>query len=85
MIVTPSQAPSQTLPLVMQAGRVPAGMPVTGEQVPSAFTRLQAAHWSVQLVLQQTPSAQKPAWHWFKLVQAAPIASFAVQWPPASQ
>jgi hypothetical protein len=43
-----------------------------GAQVPTEPVRLQAEHWSVQAVLQQTPLAQNPVAHWLLLVQPRP-------------
>jgi hypothetical protein len=43
-----------------------------GEQVPTEPVKLQAEHWSVQAVLQQTPFAQNPVAHWLFDVQPSP-------------
>jgi hypothetical protein len=75
-VFTPSQAPPQALPSVAHLGRVPTGVPLTGEQVPTLPARLHAWHWLVQAALQHTPSAQKPDRHAFPTVQAVPFASF---------
>jgi hypothetical protein len=58
LVVTPSQAPPHELPSVVQAVREPCGAPVTAVQVPALPTTSQAWHWPVQVLLQQTPSAQ---------------------------
>ncbi len=55
-VVDPLQLPPQPLPPSTHAVRPPVGAPVTGLQVATLPLTSQAAHWSVQEVLQQTPS-----------------------------
>jgi hypothetical protein len=43
-VVKPLQEPPQTVPSDSHVGRLPTGWPVTGEQVPSLFGMLHAAH-----------------------------------------
>jgi hypothetical protein len=83
VVRTPLQAPSQPVPSPVQAGRAPTGLPVTGEQVPTLFGRLQASHCPTQSSLQHTPSAQKPLRHWFVALHTAPGLPFALQTPAA--
>jgi hypothetical protein len=59
VVCTPSHAPSQPVPFPAQTGRLPIGLPVTGEQVPTLFAKLHASHWPTQSSLQHTPSTQK--------------------------
>lgn len=67
----PSQVPAQS-PEPPQAARGGSGSPKTAEQVPSRPLRLQASHWPVHEVSQQTPSTQAPLAHWPLPVQASP-------------
>jgi hypothetical protein len=58
--------------------------------VPIAPAASQAWHWPPQAASQQTPSTQKPVWHWFAPEQAAPGTSCGAQTPakqasPATQ
>jgi hypothetical protein len=55
----PSQVPLQPVPLPGHAEREPTGGPVTGEHVPASPGTLQASHWPVQSLLQQTPSTHE--------------------------
>jgi hypothetical protein len=84
-------APSQNLALVcvpaLHDGAphiAPAG---TGEQVPAFGETLQA--WQtgqdVAVVLQHTPSTQRPALHWTSAVQAVPMPTVLWQCPVVSQ
>ncbi len=82
VVWTPSQAPPQPEPSLVQAVRAPTGAPVTGEQVPTWPARLQAWHWPPQAELQHTPSTHCPFAHWLAAVQAVPSASFGTQAPP---
>jgi len=60
----PSHAPPQgAIPAFMHAGRVPTGVPVTGEHVPSLPVTLHAWHCSPHAPLQQKPSTQRPDVH----------------------
>jgi hypothetical protein len=79
----PSQAPPQTVPSSVQAGRARTGAPVAGAQVPADDGRLHASHWPVQAPSQQTPSTQWPLVHIASRPHAAPRASLASHTPPA--
>jgi hypothetical protein len=85
VVSTPSQAPSQPVPLPMQAVRGSTGLPVTAEHVPSWFGRLQASHCPTQSSLQHTPSTQKLVPHCVPAVHAPPAVIFSVHFPPAAQ
>ena len=85
VVCTPSHAPSQPVPFPAQAGRLPIGLPMTGEQVPTLFARLQASHWPTQSSLQHTPSTQKLERHWLTDVHAAPALPLGVHLPPVAQ
>jgi len=66
--------PPQLVPAPAHVPRAPCGLPAgTCAQVPSDAVRSQAMHCSVQGVLQQTPSTQKPDWHWFAPWQGRPL------------
>jgi hypothetical protein len=69
---TPSQRPPQAVPSVAQALRVPCGVPVAVEQVPTLPATSHASHWPVQARLQQTPSTHSPLAHWLSPPQAVP-------------
>jgi hypothetical protein len=43
-----------------------------GEQMPTSPGRLHDEHWSVHVVLQQTPLTQLPDWHWAPEVHVLP-------------
>jgi hypothetical protein len=81
-VLVPSQAPPQLEPSLWQAGRPPLGAEPAGlaVQVPIALAWLQAAHWPVQAVSQQTPSTQKPEVHWLAPPQAWPFPSLDTHW-----
>jgi hypothetical protein len=81
VVTTPLQAPPQAVPSDVQAARVPTGAPLTAVQVPSRPARPHASHWPLQLVLQQTPSVQKPLAHWLPSVQVAPLVTLGTQVP----
>jgi hypothetical protein len=80
----PLQEPPQgATPEFMQAGRVPTGGPVTGEQVPSLPITLHAWHCSPQAPLQQNPSTQSPDAHSWAAPHICPLACCAMQvWAP---
>jgi hypothetical protein len=44
-----------------------------GEQIPTEPVRLQAEHWLVHAVSQQTPLTQKPLVHWLFDVHPRPF------------
>jgi hypothetical protein len=71
-VVTPSQKPSQPVPLPPHAVRGATGVPVTAEHVPGEAVRLHASHCPVQSELQHTPSTQKFDWHWPADVHGVP-------------
>lgn len=77
----PLQAPPQRLLSVAHWVREPWGLPVTGEQVPTAAATSQASHSPVQAALQHTPSAQMPDTHEFPAVQVLPFGTLAMQTP----
>jgi hypothetical protein len=54
----------------------------TGLHVPIDPARLQRSHCPLHAVLQQTPSAQRPDWHWDERVQAVPNGARPVH-PPS--
>jgi hypothetical protein len=58
------------------AARAPCGAPTTGVHVPSVPFASHAAHWPVQALLQQTPSAQIAEVHSFPALHEAPFAPF---------
>jgi hypothetical protein len=68
-----------------QGAREPTGVPLTGEQVPREAARLQASHWPLQPLLQQTPSAQNVDAHWPPEVQGSPSWPLLLQWFVESQ
>lgn len=70
--MTPSQVPSQPVPLPTHAGRPPTGAPLTAEQVPGDAVKLHDSHWPVHSELQHTPSTQKFDWHWPADVHGVP-------------
>ena len=66
----PAQVPDWQVSPVVQALLSLQVVPfVFGEQVPTKPVRLQAVHWLVQALSQQTPLAQKPLAHWLFDVQ----------------
>jgi hypothetical protein len=71
----PLHEPPQVVPAAAQAGRVPTGAPVTGEQVPPSPGRLHAWHCPAHAAEQQTPSAQNPDAHTLVELHGAPSAS----------
>jgi hypothetical protein len=81
----PSQEPPQADPSVAHAVRPPRGSPTTAPQTPALPATLQASHWPLQAVSQQTPSTQLPLAHCAALPQLAPAASREVQTPPEHQ
>jgi hypothetical protein len=60
------------LPVPTHAPRAPWGTPTTAVQVPAAPLTSHASHLPVQVLLQQTPSAQTPEPHSVPVVQATP-------------
>jgi hypothetical protein len=71
--VPPVQAPDWQVSVWVQALPSLQVVPlVFGEQVPTRPVRLQAEHWSVQAVSQQTPLTQKPVVHWLLEVHPSP-------------
>src|SRR5438045_1091746 len=66
LALVPSQTPPQAEPSLVQAGRDPTGAPLTVVQVPGETPpplTLQAWHWPLHELLQQTPSTQDPLPH----------------------
>ena len=59
----------------------------TNVHVPRDPFRLQAWHSGqvAALMLQQTPSTQRPAAHWLSALHASPCAPALMQWPPDAQ
>ena len=82
-MVLPWQAPPHTPPSVSQAARPPVGAPVTAEQVPTEPETTQDAHWSVQDVLQQTPSMHWLLAHSEPSEQLVPLDSSGTHDPPS--
>jgi len=56
--LTPLHEPPQVMPAPVQALRGATGAPETALHTPSEPGTLQASHWPVQVVSQQTPSTQ---------------------------
>ena len=81
----PSQVPPQVSPAPVQAARGAAGAPVEGRQAPRLAARLQASHCPPHEVLQQTPSAQKPLWHWWSRAQTVPSPCLGWQLVPSQK
>jgi hypothetical protein len=84
-VITPSQAPPQTVPEPRQAVRAPWGSPTTGEQTPSLPATSQAWHWPAQAWSQQRPSTQNPDPHSFAAVQACPAPALGRHCPEGAQ
>jgi hypothetical protein len=72
-------------PLPWHDGRPTSGGPVTAEHVPWRPGRLQAAHWPVQLSLQQYPSTQKADLQSPFEPQRSPLSSFLAPHTPLAQ
>jgi hypothetical protein len=83
VVTVPLQLPAQTVPSLLQAGRLPCGAPLgTVVQVPGVMS--QAWHCPVQAWLQHTPSAQlSPVWHSADAVQTPPRGTRGMHWLPA--
>ena len=75
---TPSQLPPQAVPSVAHALRVPCGVPVAVEQVPTLPATSHASHWPVHARLQQTPSTHSPVAHSLLPAQEVPCALMKV-------
>jgi len=75
----PSQLPPQAVPSVAQAARVPCGVPVVGEHVPTLPATLQASHCPPHARSQQNPSTQFADAHSWSPPHALACAFFGTQ------
>jgi hypothetical protein len=80
VVTVPLHVPPQAEPSLTHAVRGATGAPVTGEHFPFVAP-LHAAHWSVQVVSQHTPSTQLPDVHSLAAPHATPSACFALHAP----
>jgi hypothetical protein len=83
--LAPSQTPPQAEPSVPHGVRAPAGDPILAEQIPTRPATLQASHWPLQVLSQQTPSVHRPLAHWLAPEQVAPPARRSAQTPDEHQ
>jgi hypothetical protein len=76
-------SPAQTDPSEAHGCLPPCGAPVTGRQLPSLPTRLQASHCPVQALEQHMPSTQMLELHSLAMLHVVPVCFFRTQAPAA--